>query len=131
MTAPKTPPANHNGGPPLSDPPPADGRCKHCRHWKAPPEQEQQAYERFSLGLARRRVRLPTGSCDRVSVGSHKLPAFAATSADFGCGNFEARPVPPRPAGGGYVKVSEDGRIVWEGPEEELPARSGQLGLGL
>lgn len=112
MTAPKIPPANHNGGPPLSDPPPADGRCKHCRHWKPPSEQEQHTYERFRLGLARRRVRLPTGSCDRVSIGSHKLPAFAATSADFGCANFEGRAVPPRPVGAGYITICENGRIA-------------------
>ena len=74
---------------------------------------------------------LPSGSCDRVSVDLHKLPTFAATSADLGCGNFEARLVPPRPVGGGHVTVSEDGRIVWEGPEEGLPARLRQLALRL
>ena len=36
----------HNGGPALHEP--ADtrpGRCKHCRHWKVPSDEEQRALD--------------------------------------------------------------------------------------
>ncbi len=76
----------HNGGPPLDEP--ADrqcGMCKHCAHWKAPPESEQRAYEHFRLGLSRRRLKRPIGSCDRVLIGnrqqsSQRLPLSSAAA---------------------------------------------------
>ncbi|MET0528614.1 MAG: hypothetical protein ABW003_09760 [Microvirga sp.] len=123
----------HNGGPPLDTPTePACGRCKHCRHWQAPPEGEQRAYEWFQLGLSRRRVRRPTGSCDRVLIGPRSTPAFSATTAEFGCRNFEAAPPPPPlPRGGGFVTIWEGGRIAWQGHEENIPGRFLQDDLGL
>jgi hypothetical protein len=121
----------HNGGPALDDP--ADCRpdlCKHCRHWKAPPEAVQQAYEWFRLGLSRRRVARPSGACDRVLLGNRTTPAFSATTAEFGCRNFEAAP-PPVPRGGGFVTIWQDGRIAWQGREENVPARFRQQDLDL
>jgi hypothetical protein len=122
----------HNGGPSLEEP--ADtrpGQCKHCRHWKAPSEGEQHAHEAFRLGLSRRRVRRPTGACDRVLIGNSRVPAFSAMVGEFGCRNFEAAPPPPMPKGGGFVTIWQGGRIVWEGYEEAIPARFLQQDLGL
>lgn len=95
MTAAPDPRLGHNGGPPLEEPSSeARGRCRDCRHWHAPPETEQRAYEWFRLGLSRRRVRRPTGACDRVVLSAGRAPAFSATTAEFGCINFEAKPPP-------------------------------------
>ena len=120
----RTPGLGHNGGPPLEDPrAETRGRCRDCRHWNAWPEAEQCAYEFFRLGLSRRRVRRPTGASDRVVLSRGRAPAFAATVAEFGCINFEPKPCPPRPTGGGYVTIYEAGHIVWQGAEEAVPAR--------
>ena len=128
MTAPR----GHNGGSALDEPAdPGSGRCKHCRHWKAPSQEEQRAYEWFQLGLSRRRVRRPTGACDRVLIGNNPRPSFAATNGEFGCANFEAAPPPPMPKRGGYVTIWQGGRIVWEGHEEAIPARFLQEDLDL
>ncbi|WP_066918828.1 hypothetical protein [Methylobacterium sp. CCH5-D2] len=124
--------AGHNGGPELDAPAdPRPGRCRHCRHWKAPSDEEQRAYEMFRLGLSHRRVKRPTGACDRVLVGNNPRPAFSATSAEFGCANFEAAPPPPIPRGGGFVTIWQDGCVAWQGREEEIPARFHQDDLGL
>lgn len=129
---PDRPNRGHSGGPPLDEPtPPAGGRCKHCRHWHAPPEGEQRTYEAFWLDLSRRRVKRPTDSCDRALLGSPTTPTFSATSAEFSCGNFDAKPPAPPPTGGGFVTVWKNGRIAWEGPEETLPARFLQQNLDL
>ncbi len=122
----------HNGGPALIEPVDArPGRCMHCRHWKPPADGEQQAYDAFRYGLSRRRVRRPTGSCDRVLLGNDPRPAFSATAAEFGCANYEAAPPAPMPKGGGYVTIWKDGRILWEGNEEAIPARFLQEDLDL
>ncbi len=103
----------HNGGPPLEEPVrEARGYCKHCVHWHAPPESEQRAYESFRLGLSRRRVKRPAGACDRVLLGNRTTPAFSATTAEFGCRNFAPSPSKPLAAGGGFVTIWENGRIV-------------------
>jgi hypothetical protein len=127
-----TAPRGHNGGPALDESAaPRLGRCKHCRHWKAPSEGERQAYEWFQLGLSRRRVRRPTGACDRVLFGNNPKPSFSATSGEFGCANFEAAPPPAILKGGGFVTIWQGGRIVWEGHEEAIPARFLQEDLDL
>ena len=114
----------HNGGPALEEPwVGARGRCRNRRHWNAPPEAEQRAYEWFRLGLSKRRVRRPSGGCDRVVLSPGRAPAFAATVAEFGCCNFEPEPSPPQPTGGGHATIYEAGRIVWQGADEALPAR--------
>lgn len=115
----------HNGGPALHEP--ADtrpGRCKHCRHWKVPSDEEQRAYELFHFGLSRRRVRRPTGACDGVLIGNNPTPSFSATTGEFGCANFEAAPPPPILKGGGFV-------TIWQGREEDTPARFLQQDLDL
>jgi hypothetical protein len=63
------------------------------------------AYEAFRLGLSRRRVKRPTGSCDRVLFGSRRTPTFSTTTTEFGCGNFEGKPPTPLPVGGGFITV--------------------------
>lgn len=123
-------PPGHNGGPPLDAPTDRrPGLCKHCRHWQPPPDAEQKAYEYFRLGLSRRRVKRPSGSCDRVLFGNSSQAAFSATSADFGCRNFEPSPPRPRPAGGGFITIWENDRIVWQGNEEDIPGRFRQQDL--
>lgn len=117
-------PPDHNGGPPIDRPDDRQfGRCKHCRHWQAPPEAEQQAYEHYWLSLSRRRVKRPSGTCDRVLLGTRSSTVFSATSAEFGCRNFEAKPLPRHPAGGGFVTIWQGNRILWQGPEEKIPPR--------
>ena len=125
------PPPRHNGGPPLDEDRQAGGRCRDCRHWRPPPEAESRAYEFFRLGLSRRRMRRPAGACDRVVLSAGRAPAFSATTAEFGCINFDARPPEPRSRGGGFVTIYEAGRVVWQGPEEAVPARFGQEELDL
>lgn len=126
MNGPPIPGIDHNGGPPLDDDDPApaaSGQCKHCLHWKPPSRADERAYESFRLGLSRRRVRRPSGACDRVRTQPGKPVAFSATSAEFGCLNFTAKPDTPRPTGGGFVTVYEDGQVVWQGNEAMAPAR--------
>lgn len=114
----------HNGGAPLDEPVDRrSGQCKHCVHWDAPPENEQRAYEWFRLGLSRRRVKRPSGTCNRVLLAGRKGTVFSATSAEFGCLNFEAKPPPARSTGGGFVTIWRNGRIAWQGPEEKTPPR--------
>lgn len=114
----------HNGGPPLDEPVDRrSGQCKNCIHWDAPPENEQRAYEWFHLGLSRRRVKRPSGTCDRVLPPGRKNTVFSATSAEFGCLNFEAKPLPVRSTGGDFVTIWRNGRIAWQGPEENIPPR--------
>ena len=73
----------------------------------------------------------PSGSCDRVLLGNSDRPAFSATTADFGCRNFQASPPKPRPPGGGFVTIWEKDRIVWQGHEEDIPGRFLQQHLNL
>ena len=105
MTGSDPPPSfGHNGRPPLEEPVRhARGRCRECRHWRAPSDDELRAYEWFRLGLSHRRVRRPAGACDRVVLSP-------------------GRPPEPKPAGG-YVTIWESGRVVWQGSEEAIPAR--------
>lgn len=133
MTAPVDPPFGHNGGPPLVDPVTRErGLCKHCRHWAPPADGEQRAYDYFRLGLSRRRVKRPCGTCDRVLMAPGRPTSFSATTAEFGCFNFSARPAaPPSRTGGGFVTIHEAGRILWQGPEEQMPARFRQAELDL
>ncbi|HQS08169.1 hypothetical protein [Reyranella sp.] len=118
------PPPGHNGGPPLDDPTPQrPSCCRDCRHWQPPPESLERDYEFFRLGLSRRRVKKPTGFCDRVLLGNSRIPAFSGTAGDFTCRNFE--PVPPRlrSRGGGFITIWVGDRVVWKGPEDEIPPR--------
>lgn len=130
MTGPLKP--GHNGGPPLDDP--VDRRrpqCRHCIHWHAPPENEQRAYEWFRIGLSRRRVKRPSGTCERVLLEGRKTTVFSATTAEFGCLNFEPKPLPAWAAGGGFVTIWRNGRIAWQEPEEKTPPRFLQDALDL
>lgn len=117
-------PIGHNGGPTLDDEengPPTPHYCKYCRHWSRPSDWEVRAYEAFRLGLSRRRVKRPTGTCDRVLTQYGKPLAFSATVGTFGCVNFSAKPPTPITRGRGYITVYEGDRIVWQGHEENLP----------
>ena len=64
-------------------------------------------------------------------LGNRGVPAFSATDGNFGCGNFAAAPPPPIPRGGGFVTIWQDGRVVWQGREEDIPARFLQEDLDL
>lgn len=116
------PPRGHNGGPSLDDEDsPGPRYCKYCRHWSPPPEAETRAYEAFQLGLSRRRVKRPTGACERVLTRIGKPLAFSGTTDTFNCLNFWARPPAPSPRGIGFVTIYEGDRIVWQGDERDLP----------
>lgn len=123
MTGPEKPRRiGDNGGPPLDDEPPVlptGAKCRLCRHWKAPAEADERGYEYFRLGLSHRRVKRPSGSCDRVILSWGRRPSFSATSGEFVCWNFEEMPPPPRARGGG--------RIVWQGREEDAPPEQTEL----
>ncbi|MGN7712580.1 hypothetical protein [Agrobacterium radiobacter] len=54
-------------------------------------------------------------------LGGRTATVFPATTAEFGCRNFEAKPPAPRAAG--FVTIWKNGRIAWQGPEDQLPAR--------
>jgi len=121
MTDPVRP--GQNGGP-LPDEPAADsrpGQCKHCRHWQAPPEREQRAFERFRLGLSRQRDKRPelrprpAWQADDVGLlcddGRVRLPQLAAASPKAA------------PEGSAFVTISRHGHIVWQGPEDRVPVR--------
>jgi len=117
-------PPGHNGGPPLDDPArDRPGRCRDCRHWTPPLGSLERDYEAFRLGLSRRRIKRPTGVCDRVLLGNSRLPAFSATAGNFSCRNFEPAPSRPQPRGGGFVTIWIGNRVVWKGPEDEIPSR--------
>ena len=125
MIAPSAP-IGHNGGPPLDDDeevrgPPVPHYCKYCRHWSPPSDREVRDYEYFRLGLSRRRVKRPSGACDRVLMRPGGPLSFAATTDTFGCHNFSAKP-PPQPARAhDFVMIYEGDRIVWQGREEDVP----------
>lgn len=124
------PAPGHNGGPALEPVQRPSGRCLDCRHWTPPPESWTRAYEAFRLGFGRR-VKRPTGSCDRALIGNSRGTAFTSTDGHFGCTNFDAKAIPPRPPGGGYVTIWSGNRVLWEGPEEKVPARFDQTNLDL
>lgn len=113
----------HNGGPPLDEPVDRrSGQCKHCIHWDAPPENEQRAYEWFHLGLSRRRVKRPSGTCDRVLPPGRKTPCsrLPRPSSDA----LTSRRSRSRPLDrGDFVTIWRNGRIAWQGPEENIPPR--------
>lgn len=122
MTTPPVP-AGHNGGPPLDDEdaPPVPRYCKYCRHWSPPSDGEVRAYEWFQLGLSRRRVKRPAGSCDQVLMQLGKPLAFSATVDTFGCLNFCAKPQPPIPRGRSFIRIYEGDCVIWQGHEDDLP----------
>lgn len=124
MTDRSPPPIGDNGRPPLDDAAilRTPRYCRFCVHWRPPPEAEERAYEYFRLGLSRRRVRLPTGACDRVLLQPGKPLSFSATSATFGCLNFTPKPDPPTSKGQGFVTIYEGDRLVWQGREADMPA---------
>jgi len=115
----------HNGGPMLDEEenkePPGPRYCKYCQHWSPPSEWDVRAYEAFQLGLSKRRVKRPSGTCDRVLMQPGKPLAFAATVDTFGCLNFLAKPPAPIMRGRGFVTIYEGDRIVWQGHEEDMP----------
>nr|WP_284698957.1 hypothetical protein [Sphingomonas lycopersici] len=95
--------------------------CKYCRYWSPPSDWDVSAYEAFRLGLSRRRVRRPSGTCDRVLMRPGKPLAFSATTDTFGCLNFSARSPEPMSRGQGFVTVYSGDAILWSGHEEDLP----------
>ncbi|MEA3389656.1 hypothetical protein KNJ79_20075 [Sphingopyxis indica] len=121
----RPPGAGHNNGPPLDDddPPATIRTCRWCRHWSPPSEREERDYKYFRLGLSRRRVKRPSGACDRVLMAPGKPLAFSATVAEFSCLNFAAKPLPPVeiPRRGGFVTIYEGDKIVWRGDADDLP----------
>lgn len=124
MTRPRVS-SGHNGGPPLDaethNGPPMPRCCKYCRHWSAPSDREVRDYETWRLGISRRRVKRPSGACDRVLIQLGKSLAFSATVDTFGGLNFSAKLAAAITCGHGFVTVYEGDRIVWRGHEEDVP----------
>ena len=121
-----------NGGPPIDDEPPvlpSGAKCRLCRHWMAPPEADERAYDFFRLGLSRRRVKRPAGSCDRVILSWGKRPSFSAPAGESVCWNYEEKPPAPRAKGGGFVTIYRNGRVAWQGREEDAPPEQTELDL--
>lgn len=117
--------AGHHGGPALDDEPewlpPGPHYCKYCRYWSPPSEWEARTYEAYQLGLSKRRVKRPSGTCDRVLMQHGKPLAFAATLDTFGCLNFSAKPPALIARGRGFVTIHEGDRVIWQGHEEDVP----------
>ena len=113
-------PFGHNGDPPLDEDegPPVP---RYCRYWSPPSDWDVRAYEAFQIGISRRRVKRPTGSCDRVLMQIGKPLAFSAMTDTFGCLNFSAKPREPIPRGRGFVTIYAGDRVIWKGWEEDLP----------
>lgn len=122
----RRPAIGHNGGPALDEVegPPVPRYCKYCRHWSPPPDSEVSAYEFFRLGLSRRRVKRPSGSCDRVLIREGKPLAFSATTDTFGCLNFFAKPPEPIARRRGFVTLYEGDSVIWQGHEEDVPGQN-------
>lgn len=107
---------------PLSGGPIAETRqCKHCRHWRAPPQSEIRAWEAFKKGVSARRVKTPTGQCDQVLTQAGKPISSSATPPGFSCLSFAQSFHDDDVRHSGIVTVHMDGRLVWSGPEEDLP----------
>lgn len=67
-----------------------------------------------------RHVKRSSGTCDRVLI-SGKV-SFSATSGDYRCENFEAKPQEtPKRGGRAFVTIWKGNRIIWQGPEEDYP----------
>jgi len=118
------PPIGHNQPPPdLAQGLSASASCARCRHWSPPSEAEESAYRAFALGVSKRRVREPSGSCDRVMHRPGGPISFAGTLGRSRCFNFEEKP-PERPRrGAAFVTIYEGNRIAWQGREGEEPPR--------
>jgi len=103
--------------------PPQGASCARCQHWNPPGEAEESAYRAFALGVSKRRVREPSGSCDRVMHRPGGPLSFAGTLGRSRCFNFaEGPPKKPR-RGAAFVTIYEGNRVVWQGREGEEPAR--------
>lgn len=125
----------HNGGPPLDDERPvlrADWACARCAHWKPPSEREQSDYRMFQIGVTKRRVKEPSGICDRIMHRPGGPTAFGGTMGRSSCFNYEPAPPPPEPQDRrGFVTIWQGDRIVWKGIEGEEPAEFRQQELDL
>ncbi len=111
---------------------PAGAACCRCTHWKAPCDRDVRDFDYWKATGKGRRVKQPTGACDRVRMNARSAPAFSATSANSQCFNYEARPIAPyAPTGRGFVTIYEAGRIVWQGTEGDEPAQYRQEELQL
>ncbi|MDH2228075.1 MULTISPECIES: hypothetical protein [Hyphomicrobiales] len=127
-----SPAIGHNSR--AAEPPllPSGASCARCQYWSSPSERETQDYEAFRLGLARRRVKEPSGACDRVLLRWNGSPTFAATVARSRCFNFAERETPlPVVDRRGFVTIYENGRIVWQGTEGDEPANYWQAELDI
>ena len=72
----------------------------------------------------RRRHRFePAGTCDRVLLGNSTIPTFSGTAGNLSCRNFKPAPAKPPPKGGGFVTIWVGDRVLWQGPEDEIPPR--------
>lgn len=127
-----------NNGPPLDDGPPdpprlaADAACCRCAHWTAPSAREESDYYAYKIGIERRPVKEPRGSCLRVQHRPGGPLAFSATVARGSCFSYEPKPVTPTdPPTRGFVTIWRGDKILWQGTEGEEPAEFRQEELDL
>lgn len=122
-----------NGGPELDPQAIPDGAaCCRCQHWTAPSERAVGEHRMYEIGVSKRPVKKPTGSCNRVLVRPGAIRAFATTSAYSACLNYEDD---TRHAPGidrrGFTTIWQGDRIVWQGIEGDEPAEYRQQELPL
>jgi hypothetical protein len=94
MTDPRLP-IGHNGGPSIDEEKDDHTGPHYCKYWRPPSDWDIRAHEAFQLGISRRRVKRPSGTCDRVLVQQGKPLSFAATVDTFSCLHFSAKPTEP------------------------------------
>jgi hypothetical protein len=124
-------PIGHNRpAPPAYAPMPAGAACSRCHHWKAPDPRDVSNYDHWQATGRGRRVKEPSGTCDRILHSPGKMPAFGGSMGRNACYNFEPdqRPKPSQDRRG-FVTIYEGNRIVWQGTEGHEPAeyRQGEL----
>ena len=124
-------PIGHNRpAPPTYAPMPAGAACSRCHHWKAPDPRDVSNYDHWQATGRGRRVKEPSGTCDRILHSPGKMPAFGGSMGRNACYNFEPdqRPKPSQDRRG-FVTIYEGNRIVWQGTEGHEPAeyRQGEL----
>lgn len=115
---------------PTYAPMPSDAACSRCHHWKAPDPRDVSAFDFWQATGRGRRVKEPSGTCDRILHSRGKAPAFGGTMGRNACFNYEAdrRPKPDQDWRG-FLTIYQGDRIVWQGTEGDEPAeyRQGEL----
>lgn len=124
-------PIGHNRPVPAAYTPlPAGASCSRCHHWRAPDQRDVSAFDYWQRTGKGRRVKEPSGTCDRIMHSPGKTPAFGGSMGRSACYNFEPdQREKPSHDRRGFVTIYEGNRIVWQGTEGDEPPeyRQGEL----